>query len=86
MRDALNIVVAFAGEAEFARVLGAMLGRRSEIAHLMQVSGDDPAQYCEERLRWLFNLAKDDTRESVLARSASLLAEGTLREAGRHPF
>jgi ATP-dependent helicase/nuclease subunit A len=80
LRHALNTVVAFASEADFSRVLGAMLGRRSEIAHLMQVSGEDPAQYGEEKLRWLFNLAKDDTRESVLARSALLLTERTLRE------
>ena len=57
-----------------------MLGQRSEIAHLMQVSGEDPAQYSEDKLRWLFNLAKDDTRESVLAGSALLLPEATLRE------
>ncbi|MGB7913945.1 MAG: UvrD-helicase domain-containing protein, partial [Rhodomicrobium sp.] len=80
LRDALNSVVAFASEVDFSRVLGAMLGRRSEIAHLMQVSGEDPAQYSEEKLRWLFNLAKDDTRESVLAGSALLLPEATLRE------
>ena len=80
LRGALNSVVAFAGEAEFARVLGAMLGQRSEIAHLMQVSGEDPAQYSEDKLCWLFNLAKDDTRESVLAGSALLLPEATLRE------
>ena len=81
LRDALTTVVAYAGEADFSRVLEAMLGHRNEVAHLMQVSGEDRFQYVEERLRQLFNVADDDTRENLLARSALLLTERTLDDA-----
>ena len=81
LRDAFTIIVAYAREDEFSRVLEAMLRHRNEIAHLMQVSGEeDRFQYVEERLRYLFDIADDDTRESLLARSASLLSERSLRE------
>ncbi len=81
LRDAFTTIVAYAREDDFSRVLEAMLRHRNEIAHLMQVSGEeDRFQYVEERLRHLFDIADDDTRESLLARSASLLSERSLRE------
>ncbi len=81
LRDAFTTIVAYAREDEFSRVLEAMLRHRNEIAHLMQVSGEeDRFQYVEERLRHLFGIVHDDTRESLLARSASLLSERSLRE------
>ncbi len=81
LRDAFTTVVAYAREDDFSRVLEAMLGHRSEIAHLMQVSSEeDRFQYVEERLRRLFDAADEDTKENLLARSASLLAERALKE------
>jgi ATP-dependent helicase/nuclease subunit A len=81
LRDALNTVVAYAREDDFAHVLGATLGRRNEIIHLLQVSDrHNPFRDIEARLRRLFGVERDDTRETLLARSASLLAEQTLRE------
>ena len=82
LQDAFASVVAYAGEADFSRVLGVMLGHRNAIAHLMQVSGeDDPFDYIEARLRRLFRLQREDTTTSLVASSASLLGERTLREA-----
>lgn len=80
LRGALTTAVAHAGEADFSRVLEAMLCRRSKIARLMQVSGENPFQNVEQRLRRLFDLADNDTREKLLARAASVLDKRTLRE------
>ncbi len=60
LRGALEVVVAHAGEAEFSRVLQAMLSRRNEIVHLLQVSGEeDPFGTIETRLRGLFGLRRE---------------------------
>ncbi len=80
LQDAFAIVVAYAGEADFSRVLEVMLGHRNAIAHLMQVSGEEPFQDIEERLRSLVGVRNEDTREKLLARSILLLTERTLRE------
>ncbi len=81
LRDALETIVAYANEAEFSRVLQAMLGARNEIAHLLQPSsGGDPPRYAEETLRRLFDLEEHETRASLLARSASLLSERAAKE------
>ena len=81
LREALETVVAYAAEAEFSRVLEAMLARRSDIARLLQVSDEsDPFDGIERGLRRLFGTGSDATSKSLLARSASLLSERTLKE------
>ena len=81
LHDALSTVVAYAGEADFARVLGAMLGHRNEITHLLQVSDrHDPFSDIGAKLRHVFGIGKNDTRGSLLARSASVLDKRTLKE------
>ncbi len=81
LRDALNAVVAYAGETDFSRVLEAMLGRRNDITRLLRVSdGRNPFSDIDARLRHFLGVKNDDTRESLLARSASLLPERALRD------
>ncbi len=82
LHDALNAVVAYAGEADFSRVLNAMLGHRNEIMHLLQVSSaDDPVHDIEAKLRRLFLLLPEDTSESLTLSAASVLSAQTLKEA-----
>ena len=81
LRDALTAVVAYAGETDFSRVLEAMLGRRNEIARLLRVSDVlNPFSDIDARLRHFLGVKNEDTRESLLVRSASLLPERTLRD------
>ena len=82
LRDALERVSAHAGEVDFARVLQAMLGRRSAIFNLLSVAAEEePLAAVEARLRRLFGLARGDTRESLIARSAAVLDAQALRDA-----
>ncbi len=82
MRAALELVAAHAGEREFADVLQAMLGKRSEVAHLFSLTAEEhPLPVIEARLRRLFNLSSADTREALLARAASVLDTPKLEQA-----
>ena len=73
-RAALECAAAYAREDEFARVLDAMLSKRSEIAQLFSLTAEEhPLPAIEARLRELFNLSRADTRETLLARAASVL-------------
>ncbi len=88
LRAALECAAAYAREDEFARVLDAMLGERSKIAHLLSLTPEEhPLPAIEARLRGLFNLAAGDTREKLLARAAAVLdsanAGGGCRAAGQ---
>src|SRR5258706_1134179 len=81
LRDALTTIVAHAAEGEFSRVLQAMLCRRTTLAHLFAIStSDDPVSDVAARLRDLFGLAGSETRDTLLARAASLLGAQTLKE------
>ncbi len=81
LRDALETVAGHAGEGEFARVLGAMLGKRVELVRLLTLTdAEPPLPAIEARLRTLFNLSPGETRARLLAQSASVLDAGTLRE------
>jgi ATP-dependent helicase/nuclease subunit A len=80
--EALDCAAAHAGESEFARVLEAMLAKRNAIAHLLRMTpAEDPLPLIEARLRRLFSLAAEDQRHGLIARAASLLDAGTLKEA-----
>ncbi len=62
LRSALECAAAYAREDEFARVLDAMLGKRSQIAELFVVTAEEhPLPAIEARLRRLFNLAPRDS-------------------------
>ncbi len=81
-RAALECAAAYAREDEFARVLDAMLSKRSEIAQLFSLTAEEhPLSAIEARLRELFNLSRADTRETLLARAASVLESQSLAEA-----
>ena len=81
-RAALECAAAYAREDEFARVLDAMLSKRSEIAQLFSLTAEEhPLPAIEARLRELFNLSRADTRETLLARAASVLDSQSLAEA-----
>ena len=78
--EALDCAVAHASESEFARVLQAMLAKRNAVAHLLSMTAEEnPFPAIEARLRRLFNLAANDTRETLGARAA-LLDVSALRE------
>ena len=82
LRAALECAAAYAREDEFARVLDAMLGKRLEIAHLFSLTPEEePLPAIEARLRRLFNVAAADTKDSLLARAASVLDSQALAEA-----
>jgi ATP-dependent helicase/nuclease subunit A len=82
LRDALGAIVAHANEADFAKVLNAMLARRAEIVHLLQVSApDDPVGDIEARLRQIFEVDRDDDEESLRDRAGRLLDGGALADA-----
>ncbi|MGO9484907.1 MAG: double-strand break repair helicase AddA, partial [Rhodomicrobium sp.] len=82
LRAALECAAAYAREDEFARVLDAMLGKRSQIAELFIVTAEEhPLPAIEARLRRLFNLAPRDSREALLARAVSVLDSSALAEA-----
>jgi ATP-dependent helicase/nuclease subunit A len=82
LRAALECAAAYAREDEFARVLDAMLGKRLEIAHLFSLTPEaEPLPAIEARLRRLFNVAAADTKDSLLARAASVLNSQALAEA-----
>ena len=84
-RAALECAAAYAREDEFARVLDAMLGKRLEIAHLFSLTPEEePLPAIEARLRRLFNVAAADTKDSLLARAASVL-ELASAGGGRRP-
>ncbi len=82
LRAALECAAANAREDEFARVLDAMLGNRHEIARLFSLTPEeDPLPAIEARLRRLFNAGAADTKDSLLARAASVLDSQALAEA-----
>jgi ATP-dependent helicase/nuclease subunit A len=82
LRDALTTIVAYAGEADFSKVLKAMLGSRREIAHVLSVSeSDDPVDDVETKLRLLFDVDAEDTEESLIAEASATLDARTLRDA-----
>ncbi len=82
LRAALECAAAYAREDEFARVLDAMLGKRWDIAHLFSLTPEEePLPAIEARLRRLFNVAAADTKNSLLARAATVLNSQTLAEA-----
>jgi ATP-dependent helicase/nuclease subunit A len=82
--EALECAAANAGEGEFARVLQAMLSRRSAIARLLTITDEEhphPLPLIEARLRRLFGLAPQDRRDGLIASSAALLDAVALKEA-----
>jgi ATP-dependent helicase/nuclease subunit A len=80
--EALNVAVAHANEAEFARAVQAMLAKRHSIAALLSAtSEEDPFPAIEMRLRRLFGLSQSDTKSSLTGKAASLIGGGTLRDA-----
>jgi ATP-dependent helicase/nuclease subunit A len=82
LREALIEIVAYANEADFAKVLKAMLARRGEIVHLLQVSAsDDPFDDIDARLRQIFAVAREDTVENLMERATRLLDAGALDDA-----
>ena len=81
LHDALERVAAHAGEAEFARVLQAMLGQRSAIFNLLSVTAEEePLAAIGVRLRRLFGLSRGDTLGGLIARAGSLLDAQALRD------
>jgi ATP-dependent helicase/nuclease subunit A len=83
LSEALDCAAAHAGEGEFARVLQAMLAKRNALARLFAITDEEhphPLPLIEARLRGLFALAPEDHRDGLIARSASLLDTGTLKE------
>jgi ATP-dependent helicase/nuclease subunit A len=82
LREALTEIVAYANEADFAKVLKAMLARRVEIVHLLQVSAsDDPFDDIEARLRQIFAVDREDTGENLTDRAVRLLDGRMLADA-----
>ncbi len=79
--EAFERVAAHAGEREFAGVLQAMLGKRSEVTQLFSLTAaEQPLPVIEARLRRLFNLSLADTKGVLLAKAASVLDMDTLEE------
>ncbi len=79
LRDALTTIVAYANEAEFTRVLEAMLSKRNALTHLLRLSSDDdPVAGVVARLRQVFGLQPGETTESLRARALSVLDDQTL--------